>query len=90
MEGVLKSLRALKGTEKKEAAGEEQFSVKLSKDIAEVTSRLTDLRNNFNNTDNEDLIEAMIYEELSLKARYSYLIRLAKEHNITNDKGILS
>lgn len=90
MEGVLKSLLALTGLEKKEAAGEEQFSAKLSADIAEVTHRLADLRNNFNNTDNEDLLEAMIYDELSLKARYSYLIRLAKERNITNDKGILS
>jgi len=33
----------------------------------------------FDLTDDQDLIEAVIYERLSLEARYSYLIRKARE-----------
>jgi len=32
----------------------------------------------FNQTDDKDLIEAVIYEQLSLEARYSYLLRKAR------------
>ncbi len=29
-----------------------------------------------------ELVDALIYEELAMKARYDYLIRTAKERNI--------
>jgi len=32
----------------------------------------------FNQTDDKDLIDAVIYEQLSLEARYSYLLRKAR------------
>lgn len=33
-------------------------------------------------TDEPELVDALIYEELALKARYAYLLRIAKENNI--------
>lgn len=36
----------------------------------------------FNMTDDDDLIEAAIYEKQALNARYTYLIKTAKEQGL--------
>lgn len=34
-------------------------------------------------TDEPELIDALIYEELSLRSRYAYLLRIAKQNSIS-------
>ncbi|MBQ5320216.1 MAG: DUF2508 family protein [Oscillospiraceae bacterium] len=61
---------------------ENNFRKSLFEDIAYVEQRLERIRENFDMTDEPELIESLIYEELALKSRYAYLLRIAKENNI--------
>ncbi len=47
-----------------------------------VTEKLSRIRESYDMTDEPELVDALIYEELAMKARYDYLIRTAKERNI--------
>lgn len=58
------------------------FRKRLFDDIGYVEQRLERIRECFDMTDEPELIDALIYEELSLRARYAYLLRIAKENNI--------
>lgn len=61
---------------------ENNFRRQLFDDIAYVENRLQRIQESFDMTDEPELVESLIYEELSLKARYAYLLRVAKQRNI--------
>lgn len=52
-------------------------------DIDDVLYELSRCRKCFNLVTDSDLIDAVIYEELALTARYTYLIRQARENGIS-------
>lgn len=84
MEGILKgfagSAPAVKSAEKESDA---EYARKLSDEISEIKHQLNEIENAFNLVVENELIEAFIYEQRSLKAKLNYLIRLAKEKNIS-------
>ena len=49
-----------------------------------ISSRLAAAQSEFNSTCEPELIEASVYEINSLNSRYAYLLRRAKELNITH------
>lgn len=61
---------------------ENSFRKQLFDDIEYVEKRLGQIQDCFDMTDEPELVESLIYEELSLKARYAYLLRIAKQNNI--------
>lgn len=60
----------------------DSFRSQLFADLDYISQRLERIQEGFDMTDEPELVEAMIYEELSLRARYAYLLRIAKENNI--------
>lgn len=52
-------------------------------DIDDALNELSRCRKCFNLVTDSDLIDAVIYEELALTARYTYLIRQARENGIS-------
>ena len=82
MEGVLKSIINSARIQTKENEADSKFSAELISDISMVSEQLKDISGKYNLTSDSDLIESLIYQELALKARYSYLMRLAKENNV--------
>ena len=81
MDTALK-LFTLERTKKTEAKSNE--TEKLIEDIRNVCRMLDSAYNRFQFEKDDDLVEATIYEMEALKARYRYLIRLAKENQIEN------
>lgn len=67
---------------KSASADETDFRRQLFKDMDYVKRRLEQIRESFDMTDEPELVEALIYEELAMKFRYDYLLRLAKENKI--------
>ncbi len=67
-------------TSKNENISSEQ---KILQDIRRVCRMIDDAYARFQMQADDDLVEASIYELEALKARYRYLIRLAKSQNIT-------
>lgn len=63
-------------------AEEEAFRRQLLEDLDFVTERLRRIRESYDMTDEPELVDALIYEELAMKARFDYLVRTAKERNI--------
>ena len=59
------------------------FRKHLFEDIEYVEQRLERIHESFDMTDEPELIDALIYEELALKARYAYLLRVAKQNIIS-------
>ncbi len=51
-------------------------------EIADVTKKLENVKNKFDYAVESDVIDSLIYQELSLHSRYSYLIKLAKQKGI--------
>lgn len=86
MQGILQSV--VTKFQKPTLAEQEyiEFRDKLVEDIHEVCERLQALQSTYKMTYDEDLIDSIIYEELSLKSKYSYLIKLARKNNLTLDK----
>lgn len=66
----------------KSESPENNFRKRLFEDIEYVEQRLERIRESFDMTDEPELVDALIYEELALRARYAYLLRIAKEKNI--------
>ncbi len=62
---------------------ENNFRRRVFDDIEYVEQRLERVRGSFDMTAEPELVDALIYEELALKARYAYLLRVAKENNIS-------
>jgi len=58
------------------------FRKQLLEELDLVTEKLSQIRESYDMTDEPELVDALIYEELAMKARYDYLIRTAKERNI--------
>ena len=65
----------------KEHVDEKAF--KLKKEYNELLNRLSDIRRNFNFTDNPSAIDALIYEENAALCRLHELFSEAKKNNVT-------
>lgn len=74
--------------EKKEAPDDADFKNRLLEDLDYVTNRLERIRESYDMTDQPEMVESLIYEEKAMKARFDYLIRIAKERNIKCRLGI--
>lgn len=61
---------------------------KLLNEIREVCRKIETAYENFGYEQDDDLVESTIYEIEALKARYRYLLRLAKNQNITSEANI--
>ena len=76
--------------EKKDRSGQEEkeFRQQLIEDIDLVSERLERIRESYDMTAEPELVDALIYEEKALRSRFDYLIRIAKEKNISCRIGI--
>lgn len=54
-----------------------------------IKSKLSDAKKAFEFASDENLIESLIYEMMSLESKYRYFIQLAKEKQISSDKYII-
>ena len=54
-------------------------------ELIELNGRILEQERLFNLVEDSDLIEAIIYEQKSLRLRYTYLIKKAKEQNVRLD-----
>ena len=52
---------------------------RLKDELAEIARQLQEQEHLFDLVDDDDLIDAIIYEQKALYARYTYLIKKAKE-----------
>jgi hypothetical protein len=66
-----------------------EFSRQLLEDIHEVCKKRKNLILRYSQTDDKDLIESIIYEELALKSKYCYLVKIAKSNAVKLDKRCL-
>lgn len=69
-------------SDKSPSDGEKDFRRQLFEDMDYVKRRLEQIRESFDMTAEPELVEALIYEELAMKSRYDYLLRVAKENKI--------
>jgi hypothetical protein len=63
----------------------DDFSQELVNDIRGICEKRKNLVHRYNHIIDNDLIEANIFEELSLKAKYNYLLKVAKDNGIKLD-----
>lgn len=89
MEGVLKNLL---NTAQPQTSDKEQprRHREILEDIAAVARQLDAVQQRYDLVKDEDLIDSLIYQELSLKARHSYLLRLAREENVRYQGNFIS
>lgn len=76
----------LSGERKKrlaEAAAEEERRRAFIEELERCTKQLEKVRKDYDMVWEDELIEALIYEEKALFARYAYLLRKAKENGIS-------
>lgn len=73
---------------KSEASEDEDFRKSLIEDFEYVTERLERIRESYDMTAEPELVESLIYEERAMQSRLDYLIRSAKERNITCRIGL--
>ena len=71
-----------------EAAEEKEMRKRLLEDIEFVSQRLERIQESYDMTSEPELVDALIYEEMAMRSRFSYLIRIAKENNIKCRIGI--
>lgn len=76
------SLFKNKNTEDAIRKTEEENRRQLLDDIESCVLKLNKVREHYDLVCEDELIEALIYEEKALYARYSYLLRLAREQGI--------
>ncbi|MBE6838527.1 MAG: hypothetical protein E7507_03145 [Ruminococcus sp.] len=50
----------------------------LSEELAKITQQIENVNRKIDLTEDEDLLDALIYEELSLKARFRQILKEAK------------
>lgn len=67
---------------KEEAIRQESFRRDIISSLDFVAERLQQIRDNYDMITENELIEATIYEERALMARYAYLLRTARENDI--------
>lgn len=68
--------------EREKAEEEKRERSRLIEDIDFTVARLAQIQESFDLVSDNELVEAAIYEELALKARYAFLLRQAKEKKI--------
>lgn len=87
MENILKNIPLLSKLKNKSAEKERlEYNKLLLKDIQQIRKQLDDIEAKYNLLSDNDLLESLIFEERSLKAKYAYLLRLAKTKGVTNHK----
>lgn len=64
---------------------EDEKTAKLKSEYNELLNRLSDIRNNFDYTDNPSSIDALIYEENATLCRLRELYSEARERSVTID-----
>ena len=64
---------------KRERREAEMERLEFFADLNDAVGRLRHARHLFENASDTDLIESAVYEIMSLQARYTYLLRVAKE-----------
>ncbi len=69
----------IKKTDAKENSA---FKKQILEDIEFVTARLEHIRESYDMTSEPELVDALIYEEMAMKSRFDYLIRIARENDI--------
>ncbi len=62
---------------------ENNFRRQLFDDLDYIEKRIVQIQDCFDMTSEPELVESLIYEELALKARYAYLLRIAKQQGIS-------
>lgn len=62
-----------------------EYNKSLINDIEEVKRLLDSVQTRFDMLSDSNLVEATIYEERALKARYAYLMYLAREKNVYSE-----
>ena len=67
---------------------ENEMRKRLLEDIDFVSQRLERIQESYDMTSEPELVDALIYEEMAMRSRFSYLIRIAKENNIKCRIGI--
>lgn len=73
----------MEGAFRKAILKDEVPTNQLLEDIREVCLRLENANTRFKMEQDSDLIEATIYEMESLRARYRYLLRMARNQGLT-------
>ena len=68
--------------EREKAEEEKRERSQLIEDIDYTVAQLAQIQESFDLVSDSELVEAMIYEELALKARYAFILRQAKEKKI--------
>ena len=68
--------------ENRKRSEEERNRRQLLSDIETCVTKINKVRERFDLVCEDELIEALIYEEKALYARYSYLLRIAREQGI--------
>ncbi len=68
--------------EKERMEEEESFRREIIRDIEYTEQRLEQIRQSYDLVSENELIDAMIYEENSLRAKHAYLMRIAREKGI--------
>ena len=81
-------MKLFKKEEKSEQEEEKDFRRQLLDDLDFVSERLERIRESYDMTAEPELVDALIYEEKALRSRFDYLIRVAKEKNISCRLGI--
>lgn len=66
--------------EKEQSQREKKEELKI--ELLQICNHIKKLEQQFNMTENEDLLEALIYEQKALQSRYTYLVKKARENEI--------
>ncbi len=87
MDIALKKILILKKFEAtKEKKKQKEYENALIENINTVKFQLESVESRYNILSDDNLIEALIFEENALKAKYDYLIGVAKSRNVQSDK----
>ena len=70
------------------AEEDNEMRKRLLDDIDFVSRRLEHIQESYDMTAEPELVDALIYEEMAMRSRFNYLIRVAKENNIKCRIGI--
>lgn len=73
---------------KPEDIEKERKNADLLADINEITSEIARCHRRYDLVTDDDLVEALIYEELSLRSRYAYLMKRARDENLVGKAGL--
>ncbi len=69
----------------KEEKKEKEYNQALINDIEEIKRQIESVQTRFDMLSDGNLVEATIYEERALKARYAYLLYLARERKVYSE-----